>query len=506
MRVNLLHALGAEQPVLAHAEDLVLDLGLEPVISACADGDPVVREVVEATLLRPLTSASDILFRQDVMRDFVRHPALLRSLHDVTTRSLGAEREARRHIYGLTDRPESRLHSSVELLSLLLGFLRELRQLADSNAAVVDSDGVTAFLAATSADLSDDYLDQVAVNLDSLRFRSGIPSTVRLSPGNGIVDYRVDQPPAHQGRLREFLGVLKRSPFVVTIAPRDEAGATALRHMRDFSLNELADTLEHAATHVQGYLHRLHRETAFYVGALNLLHEFQRRHVVRCYPEPDDSQPRILAFTDLCDAGLALRGQDAPVTNDLDADGRSLILITGANSGGKSTFLRSVGLAQLLTQAGLPVPARTLRVSPAAQVLTHFKREEESSLISGKLDEELTRMSGLVPDLVPGSLVLFNESFASTYEAEGSEIARNVVLALTRRGMRVVYVTHMYQLGEGLQELHDEEHLFLRTTLRPDGRPSYRLHVGAPEPRSNGVEMYDRVFRAAGPTGRLPAA
>lgn len=497
MRVNLLHALGAEQSPAPHAEDLVLDLGLEPVISACAEGDPVVRDVMRATLLHPLTSASDIHFRQDVMRDFMEHPALLRSLHDITTRSLGAEREARKHIWGLTDRPESRLHSSVELLSLLLDFLRELRKVADSNTTLVGSAGVSAFLAATSADLSDEYLEQVALSLDSMRFRTGIPATVRLSPVNGIIDYRVDQPPARQGRLREFFGTLKRSPWVVTIQPRDEAGATALRHMRDFSLNDLADTLERSATHVQRYLLLLHHETAFYVGALNLLHAFQRRHVPTCFPKPTDSATPVLAFTDLCDAGLALRGQDAPVTNDLDADGRSLILITGANSGGKSTFLRSVGLAHLLTQAGLPVPARTMKVSPAPQLLTHFKREEDASLTSGKLDEELTRMSDLIPDLVAGSLVLFNESFASTYEQEGSEIARNVVLALTRRGMRVIYVTHMYQLAEGLAEMHDESHLFLRTTLTPDGRASYRLHTGAPEPRSNGIEMYDRVFSSA---------
>ncbi len=501
MRVNLLHRNGDEQLGLSHPDDLVLDLGLESVISACADGDPLVHEVVEAALLHPLTSASDIHFRQAVMRDFEQHPALLRSLHDVTTRSLGAEREARRLMWGLMDRPESRLRNSVELLSLLLDFLKELRQSADSNTGLVRSEGVIAFLAATRADLSDDYLEEVRVHLGSLRFNAGIPAIVRLSPGNGIIDYRVDQPPPSQGRLREFFGMLKRSPWVVTINPRDEAGSTALRHMRDFSLNDLADTLEQSAKHVQDYLLRLHRETAFYVGALNLLHAFQRRHVPRCFPEPVDTALPVMAFTTLCDAGLALRGQDAPVTNDLDADGRSLLIITGANSGGKSTFLRSVGLAQLLTQAGLPVPSCTLRISVATEILTHFKREEDATLAHRKLDEELIRMDDLVAHLVPGSLILFNESFASTYEQEGSEIARNIVLALTQRGIRVVYVTHMYQLANGLGELRDSTHLFLRTTLKPDGHPSFELHIGAPEPRSNGMEMYDRVFQESPRTG-----
>lgn len=494
MRVNLLHRTGAQQQSLPHGEHLVLDLGLEPIILAGADGDEVVQEVLGSALVRPLTNASDILFRQGVMQDFLQHPDLLHSLYDVTGRAIAAEHEARRHSLSMFDRPGSRLHDSVALLYLLLDFLKELRQLADTNTSMVRSEGVLAFLSATRDDLSDDYLEEVAFHLRSLRFTAGIPATVRVSPGNGITDYRLDQPTERRWRLLDLISMPRRSPYMVTLAERDEAGGSALRNMRDFSLNDLADTMERSAKHVQGYLHRLHREAAFYIGAVNLLQTFTRRNIATCFPESDDSLTPVLTFTALCDAGLALRGQGAPVPVDLDADGRTLILITGANSGGKTTFLRSVGIAQLLTQAGLPVPARSFRTAPAGQILTHFKREEDASFTSGKLDEELSRMSGLVPDLMPGSLILFNESFASTSEAEGSEIARNIVLALTQRGIRVVYVTHMYQLAKGLDEMHDGTHLFMRTVLTAEGQPTYQLHPGAPEPRSNGIEMYDRVF------------
>ncbi len=495
MRVNLLHRAGAEQLALPHGEDLVLDLGLDAIIATGAGGDEVVREVLGSVIIHPLTTASDIVFRQEVMRDFLQNPELLRSLYDLTGRAIAAEREARRHVMSIFDRPGSRLHNSVALLSLLLGFLKELRQLADANVLRVRSEGVLAFLSATTADLSDDYLEKVALHLRSLRFTAGIPATVRISPGNGITDYQVDEPLPRRWRLLDLFAVPRRSAYMVTLAERDEAGASALRNMRDFSLNDLADTLEHSARHVQGYLHRLHRETAFYMGAVNVKHALERLDVATCFPEPVEDATPVLTFTSLCDAGLALRGQAAPVEVDLEADGLGLIVVTGANSGGKTTFLRSVGLAQLLTQAGLPVAARSLRTSPAGQILTHFKREEDASLTSGKLDEELARMSSLVPDLVPGSLILFNESFASTSEQEGSEIARNIVLALTRRGIRVIYVTHMFQLAKGVWDMHDETHGFLRTTLTSAGRPTYHLHVGAPQPRSNGIEMYDRVFQ-----------
>ena len=64
-------------------------------------------------------------------------------------------------------------------------------------------------------------------------------------------------------------------------------------------------------------------------------------------------------------------------------------MITGANQGGKSTFLRSVGLAQLMMQCGMFVAAESLRASVGQRLFTHYKREEDAAMESGKLDEEL---------------------------------------------------------------------------------------------------------------------
>ncbi|WP_240977948.1 hypothetical protein [Planctomonas sp. JC2975] len=97
-------------------------------------------------------------------------------------------------------------------------------------------------------------------------------------------------------------------------------------------------------------------------------------------------------------------------------------MVTGANRGGKSTFLRSVGLAQLMMQAGMFVPARSLSATIVSGVFTHFKREEDTALASGKFDEELARMRDIVGQIQPRALILFNESFAATNEREGAEV------------------------------------------------------------------------------------
>ena len=118
------------------------------------------------------------------------------------------------------------------------------------------------------------------------------------------------------------------------------------------------------------------------------------------------------------------------------ADGKDLVIITGANQGGKSTFLRSVGLAQVMMQCGMFVAAEAFRSTVCDALFTHYKREEDEAMRSGKFDEELARMSQIVDHITPRSLILFNELFAATNVREGSEIGRQIVTALLEQGHR----------------------------------------------------------------------
>ena len=184
---------------------------------------------------------------------------------------------------------------------------------------------------------------------------------------------------------------------------------------------------------------------------------------------------------------------DRVVGNDVDADGKSLIIITGANSGGKSTFLRSAGLAQLMMQCGMFVTAASLRASVCQELFTHFIREEDPAMISGRLDEELSRMSTIADQISPHCVLLFNESFAATNEREGSEIGRQVVRALLEAGIRVFFVTHQFDFADSFHRQHPESTLFLRAPRQPDGRRTFKLTVAEPLPTSYGEDIYNRI-------------
>jgi DNA mismatch repair ATPase MutS len=113
---------------------------------------------------------------------------------------------------------------------------------------------------------------------------------------------------------------------------------------------------------------------------------------------------------------------------------------------------------------------------------------------SGKLDEELSRMSEIVGHVAPHSLVLLNESFAATNEREGSEIARQVVKALAEKGVEIVFVTHLYEFAGGLFEANQQNALFLRAERRDDGTRTYKIIAGKPLQTSYGEDLYGTVF------------
>jgi DNA mismatch repair ATPase MutS len=184
---------------------------------------------------------------------------------------------------------------------------------------------------------------------------------------------------------------------------------------------------------------------------------------------------------------------DRVVGSDMRASRKPLLIVTGANQGGKSTFLRSLGLAQMMMQCGMFVSAESFSADIARGVFTHHGREEDAGMRSGKLDEELRRMSAIVDHVRPGALLLCNESFAATNEREGSEIARQVVHALLDRGVAVAYVIHFYDLAESLYEERLPA-LFLRPERTEDGLRTFRIIEGEPLPTSLVEDVYEHVF------------
>ena len=238
----------------------------------------------------------------------------------------------------------------------------------------------------------------------------------------------------------------------------------------------------------------LQAEVAFYIGGINLQGLLSTLGLTTVMPILAGLDERRFACRGLYDVCLAVSMNKAVVGNDVDGNEEELVVITGANQGGKSTFLRSVGLAQVMMQSSLFVGAEAFGANIVSGVFTHYKREEDASMTSGKFDEELSRMNALADMLKPHALVLFNESFASTNEREGSEIAQQIVTALLDSGLKVFFVTHLYPFAHAMEEMNLDSSKFLRAERREDGSRTFKLVEGKPLETSFGEDLYKKIF------------
>jgi hypothetical protein len=485
-----------------HAKDLAQDLELGTLLRAMAGQDKLVFDVATHAMFSGLQADPEtILYRQDILRDCLKNPAQARELYAL---AVGAIENKRGYwISVIRNYPSSTLHGAIDAITYFIAHLRALRAFADRHAARFCSRGLTTLLATLRSELSDAYFAQVEEHLRALRFDGGILIGGELGKGNEGTNYVLRQP--HGPRLSWFRRLIRRwlgqPPWpggVTFILPGpDEAGGRILGEMRDRGVNLVANALAQSSDHILSFFDLLRTELAFYVGCLNLHDALVAKGAPIAFPEPLMPSNHGHHFRDLRDASLVLTMSRGVVGNSVNADGMRLVIITGANQGGKSSFLRAAGLAQVMMQCGMFVAAETFAAGVCRGLFTHYKREEDPTMKSGKLDEELDRMSGIVDLITPGAMVLFNESFASTNAREGSEIAGQIVRALVERGIKVLYVTHLFEFAHGLFEQKRPDALFLRAERLANGTRTFRLVGGVegePLETSYGEDLYREVF------------
>jgi hypothetical protein len=476
-----------------NAAALTQDLGLDVVFAAMSQGDNFLFEVAKVALLSSLTDIDAISYRQQILADALKNQTTVLTIYQIAMEALEQERKGVWAGY-LSRHPSGILSRAVEALRIFVGALDRLRKIADAKGGDFESEGFSQLFSMLKKELNDEYFDRVGQHLRQARFTGGVLMSANLGKGNKARDYVLRWPHVdHRGWLARLFGE-KPLSYSFQLHPRDEAGARALSELTDRGLNLVADALAQSMDHIHSFLQMLRTELAFYIGCINLHRKLTQIGEPLCFPTAGLSGHRSLSFNDLYDPSLALSTGRKVVGNDLRPDGSDLIVITGANTGGKSTFLRSVGLAHLMMQAGMFVGATSFSSEVCDGLFTHYKREEDATMESGKWDEELSRMSEIVSKLSANSVVLFNESFGSTNEREGSEIAGQIVRALLDRGVKVFFVTHLYHFARSFFSGQPARCTFLRAVRNFDGTRPFKLIPGEPLQTSYGEDLYAAIF------------
>ena len=485
--------LDPDGPMPSWGQDAVSDLQLDAVLAVFGRRDVRGRAVARAALLHPLTDPQQVRYRHEVLADCARNLSVVVELYELAVETLAPDRDIA-FALAMSRHSAAQLQLQLRAWSRLRGSIDRLRVIADdARAHEFRSAGFTGFWSTVRSTFDDDFLRSLDDLLHRASFEQGTTMSAQIGNGGALAGL-VPRVPRAQNHRMFGRAPLRRPSYDFTIPERDIGAAEALSYLEDRALSELAEVVAVSVESLMSTFARLRDETAFYLGVLDLRDELARTGVATCLPVPLEVGTDTMDVAGLTDPGLALRSQAAPVGTDVTARETRLLVVTGANHGGKSTFLRAAGIAQLMAGAGMFVAASAYEGSLAPCVLPHWNRQEDASLTHGRLDAELARMSALVDEASPGAVLLSNESFSSTNEAEGSQLAFEVITALAGAGIRVWCVTHLYTLSDRLARDEELRAVCLRAPRAAGGARSYRLEAGTPLRTSFAQDLYEREF------------
>ncbi|MFQ5906670.1 MAG: DNA mismatch repair protein MutS, partial [bacterium] len=292
---------------------------------------------------------------------------------------------------------------------------------------------------------------RLKANLDSVDYCihiKGKDFTVRQSQSE--VDYSADVEKTFerfkQGGARDY-----RATFSEHAEMNDlEAvilGAVAQLYPEIFE--DLYDFCEKNVDFLDGTIAAFDREVQFYVAYLEFINSIRTAGLKFCYPEVSDTSKEICNLEGF-DLALAnkLISEDRPIVcNDFSMKGKERIfVVSGPNQGGKTTFARTFGQSHYLANLGCPVPGKEAKLFLFDKLFTHFEKEETVEDLRSRLEDDLTRIHGILDEATSRSIVIANEILTSTTLNDAVFLGKKVMESLSQLDLLCVWVTFVEEL------------------------------------------------------------
>jgi DNA mismatch repair ATPase MutS len=493
---SLLYPTKSDRPGVANrwGENAVDDMGLEQLAWTLSI-DNKYHDAIKLILLELCTDINTITYRQEILDDFLKKPALSGGLREQLPVLAKLKRYAET---GAQKIPLQETLSRLTELNTYITCVRNLQHILAQEGSSAHSQG----LARLSLLLEEVAQDPTFLSLekglpDLLAKLNTIPSiTIGINLNTELVPVEAtllaihDKPfkggtyfdrllgrktgrkpdqgigPMHEVPHKHISGIDAR---VVKLQDRyDPMLVPLFRDLYEILRTVLAPVAVELKQYAQvnaRLLIQLEAEIAYYLGAAALIQQMQAAGLPMCRPQADPIDLRSGHIQGIYNLILALSLADADietvarkiVLNEVDfGPAGRIFILTGPNQGGKTVYTQAVGLSQVLFQAGLYIPAQAARLSPVDGIFTHFSRLEKTDSGTGRLAEEAERLNNIFHSITDKSLVLLNESLSSTSPGESLYLARDIVHALRLFGVRAIYATHLHELAEGLDSVNAE--------------------------------------------------
>lgn len=514
-------------------QSITQDLGLKTLFSAAskkviyedgivkkiADPDPFLFDTMKKVMMVPLETGEEIRYRQDILKDCINNEDFIEELYQSSANLLVAwsklgrrandKASKRNTVTGLVD--------DIHVLSLFVKGLCCIKDLCKQYEHNLDSQGFKAFIKRIKEDFSDKVEFNMKKILQDISFfmddgeegelkkinKPRIVFECGIEEGLKFDHFKLEEVTSKAVKYRGPKNPIMNVQKILNSLTPDSTAAQGSRAMEEqitgleFAIvSYIVASCAPFISLFSGFFDQLHLESAFYRGAINIEHHMARFQLDSCFPEIGNQSE--LSFEDLKEIVMCMEQRVNAVGNTCNIKDKMLLIVTGANQGGKSTFLRSIGIAQIMFQCGLRVSAKYFCSGIFPSLFTHFTRREDSEMNSGRLDEELGRMNQIIEHLGKNSLILLNESFATTTEKEGSVIAYDIIKALMEAGVKILSVTHLLSFAQRIYNENMQNEVskvtFLCAQRMEDGTRTYKMIQHAPELTSFGLDLYEDII------------
>jgi DNA mismatch repair ATPase MutS len=192
------------------------------------------------------------------------------------------------------------------------------------------------------------------------------------------------------------------------------------------------------------------REIQFYIAYLEFIADIKRKGLKFCYPQVHASK-REVSSRDTYDLALAralIHSGDSIICNDFYLEGpERIIVVSGPNQGGKTTFARMFGQLHFLGSLGCPVPGSEAQLFLFDQIFTHFEREENIQNLRGKLQDDMVRIHDIISHATSNSVLIVNEMFASTSLEDAVFLSKEIMTRVMELDLLCIWVTFIDELS-----------------------------------------------------------
>jgi DNA mismatch repair protein MutS len=437
---------------LLEAPEFFTDLNLDQIVECITGGR---REYnLKPFFHYPLSRVETVNYRHDILRDLE---------NQTLAANIGAFAQEMRRMRSHLAQAE-KLYYKLQKQSWFLDavdiFCGAVRQLArDLSFINFRSRGFLGFREYLSSYLeSDGFVSLVA---ETQKLKSGLSGIRYLvhAEGKRITVDRYEAEADYSADVQKTFEKFKQAApkeyrFRVPSSPDMNHVEAAILSLVAQLYSEIFSPLDNYCIRHQGFLDgviaRFDREVQFYLGYLEYVGLLKQAGLPFCYPAVT-GQSKEISGSDVFDLALAARltkENAAVITNDFYLnDPERVIVVSGPNQGGKTTFARTFGQLHYLASIGCPVPGKQAKLFLCDRLFTHFEREEDIKNLSGKLEDDLLRIHRIFEKATLKSILIMNESFLSTTLKDALFLSKAIMQRILALDMLCVSVTFLDELA-----------------------------------------------------------